>query len=314
MIRNLNSALKVCPLVLDGALGTELESRGVDTTGKSWTARSNETHANLIYRIHKEYLWEGADILTANTFRTNPRALKNTGLDAEALTKKAIRIAKKARRKRKPLIWIAGSVAPVEDCFSPELVPASDAALVEEHRVMARWLDEARVDIILIETMNTLREALCAVEAAKEESDRYVWVSIVPKDEESMLDGTPLDYAVQRIAEMGAHLVALNCAPVSTMMEALPIFSKAAKRAKILFGCYPNASEKRADGQWDLKASTNKQIAECAVQWMQAGAAVVGSCCGTTPRTTSRISSKRDLFYLNKEGIEWPDVDENEML
>ncbi|HWF44895.1 MAG TPA: homocysteine S-methyltransferase family protein [Candidatus Kapabacteria bacterium] len=313
MTRDLDSAFKVRPLVLDGALGTELEGRGINTTGKSWTARGNDTHPGLIYRVHKEYLWEGADILTANTFRTNPRALKDTGLDAEALTKKAVRIARKARREKNPLIRVAGSIAPVEDCFSPELVPASDAALVEEHRVMARWLDEARVDIILIETMNTLREALCALEAVKAESERYAWVSLVPKDGESMLDGTPIDYAVQRLAENGAHLIALNCAPVSTILDALLIVSKAAKRAGVWFGCYPNASERRPDGKWDLAASTNKQIAECALKWMQAGAAMVGSCCGTTPRTTSRISTKRDLFYLHMEGIEWPDVDESEM-
>ena len=312
MTRDLDKAFKVRPLVLDGALGTELEGRGVNTTGKSWTARGNDTHPGLIYRVHKEYLWEGADILTANTFRTNVRALKNTDLDAEALTKKAVRIARKARREKNPLIRVAGSIAPVEDCFSPELVPASDAALVEEHRVMARWLDEARVDIILIETMNTLREALCALEAAKAESDRYVWVSLVPKDGESMLDDTPIDYAVQRLAENGAHLVALNCAPVSVMMSALPIFSKAAKKAGVWFGCYPNASERAADGKWDLKASTNKEIASCAVRWMQEGAAVVGSCCGTTPRTTSMISTKRDLFYLHMEGIEWPDIEGGE--
>src|ERR1019366_10296633 len=167
MTRNLDGAFRVGPLVLDGALGTEMEGRGVNTSGKSWTARGLISHPDLIYRVHREYLWEGADILTANTFRTNVRALKDTGLDAEALTKKAVRIARKARRKKNPLIRVAGSIAPVEDCFSPELVPASDAALVEEHRIMARWLDEARVDIILIETMNTLHEALCALEAPK---------------------------------------------------------------------------------------------------------------------------------------------------
>src|SRR5947199_10355411 len=148
MTRDLDNAFHVRPLVLDGALGTELEGRGVNTSGKSWTARGLVSHPDLIFRVHKEYLWQGADIITANTFRTNPRALKDTGLDAEALTKKAVRIARRARRDRMRDNQVAGSIAPVEDCFSPDLVPASDAALIEEHRLMARWLDEARVDII----------------------------------------------------------------------------------------------------------------------------------------------------------------------
>ena len=319
MTRNLDIAFNVRPLVLDGALGTELEGRGVNTSGKSWTARGLVSHPDLIYRVHTDYLYEGADIITANTFRTNPRALKDTGLDAEALTKKAVRIARKARREKNPLIRVAGSIAPVEDCFSPELAPRSDASLVEEHRIMARWLDEARVDIILIETMSTIGEALCALQAVKEESKKYVWVSIVPKireamdDEPSMLDGTPLSYAVQRLKEGGAHLVALNCAPVSTMLWSLPTFSKAAKKAGIYFGCYPNVSEKLPDGSWNLRASNNSRMALCAVSWMKEGAVLLGSCCHSTPRTTSAISSKRDMFYVSKEGIELGLDDEDDL-
>jgi S-methylmethionine-dependent homocysteine/selenocysteine methylase len=304
MTRDLDNAFRVRPLVLDGALGTELEGRGVNTSGKSWTARGLVSHPDLIFKIHREYLWEGADIITANTFRTNPRALKDTGLDAEVLTKKAIRIARKARRQKNSLRRVAASIAPVEDCFSPELVPPSDTALVEEHRVMARWLDESRVDIILIETMNSFREAMCALQAVKEESEKYAWVSLVPKDGETMLDGTPLDYAVKRLKEAGAHLVALNCAPVSTMMSALPIFSKAANRAGIWFGCYPNSSEKLPDGTWNLRASNNQQIAQCGLEWMRAGAKVIGSCCHSTPRTTSMLVMKRDLYYMQSEGAD----------
>ncbi len=304
MKRDLDKAFRIRPLVLDGALGTELEGRGVNTSGKSWTAKGLITHPDLIYRVHREYLWKGADILTANTFRTNPRALKDTGLDAEALTKKAVRIARKARRMKDRGQQIAGSIAPVEDCFSPDLVPPSDAALIEEHRVMARWLDEAHVDIILIETMSTLREALCALEAAKEESDRYVWVSIVPKDGETMLDGSPLDYSIQRIKEGGAHLVALNCAPVSTMLAALPLVAKTAKRAGIWFGCYPNSSEQRPDGSWNLLASTDEQMAACTLEWMKMGAVLVGSCCHSTPRTTQAIETQRDLFYVGLEHLD----------
>lgn len=310
MTRDLDTAFRIRPLVLDGALGTELEGRGVNTSGKSWTARGLISHPDLIYRIHREYLWEGADIITANTFRTNPRALAGTGLDAEALTKKAIRIARKARRDKNLLMRVAASIAPVEDCYSPELAPPSDAALIEEHRIMARWLDEAKVDIILIETMSTLREALCALQAVKEESSKYAWVSIVPKDGETMLDGTPLDYAIQRLKEGGAHLVALNCAPVRVIMSALPIVAKAATKAGMWFGCYPNTSEKLSDGTWNLHASNNVVMANCAVEWMKSGAVLVGSCCHSTPRTTSLIRMKRDVFYALKEEIDVSEDDD----
>ncbi|HEY3876954.1 MAG TPA: homocysteine S-methyltransferase family protein [Candidatus Kapabacteria bacterium] len=311
MTRDLDAVFRIRPLVLDGALGTELERRGVNTSGKSWTARSIETNPSLIYRTHREYLFEGAEIITANTFRTNPRALHGTEFDPEQLTKKAVRIACKARRDRgNPLVRVAGSIAPVEDCYSPELAPPSDRALVEEHRIMARWLDEAHVDIILIETMSTLREALCALEAVKLECTKYAWVSIVPKDGETMLDGMPIDYAIKRLKEAGAHLVALNCAPVSIMLEALPMVAKAAKKSGVWFGCFPNASEKLPDGTWNLRASNNLTIANGAIEWMKHGAALVGSCCHSTPRTTNLIRLKRDIFYALKEEIDISEDDD----
>lgn len=300
MTQDLDKMLSISPLVLDGALGTELERHGVDTSGKSWTAHSLVTNPDLIYDLHREYISNGADILTANTFRTNIRAIRGTRLDAEALTKTAVSIAQKARQVADSSQLIAGSIAPVEDCFSPELVPASNTQLLEEHRVMARWLNEAGIDIILIETMNSLREAVSALRAAKEESSKYIWVSVVPKDEKTMLDGTPLDDAVREIKEGGAHLVALNCAPVSVIMAALPLFSKAAKEAGIRFGCYPNASEKRSDGSWDLRASTDDRIAKCTLEWLKQGAVMVGSCCHSTPRTTSTILHQKENFLLSE--------------
>ena len=149
--------------------------------------------------------------------------------------------------------------------------------------------------------MNTLREALAALAAVREASVKEVWVSIVPMDGQRILDGTPLDEAAMALGNGGAQLIALNCAPVSVMLAALPLFSQAARRANIRFGCYPNASEQRADGSWDLQASTDGRLAECAVRWMEAGAALVGSCCGTTPETIRQISLERDHYLRGME-------------
>jgi S-methylmethionine-dependent homocysteine/selenocysteine methylase len=87
------------------------------------------------------------------------------------------------------------------------------------------------------------------------------------------------------------------------MMAALPIVSRAAKKAGVWFGCYPNSSEKLPDGSWNLRASNNKLMASCALDWMKVGAVMVGSCCHSTPRTTSLIENKRNLFYVLKEEI-----------
>ena len=88
----------------------------------------------------------------------------------------------------------------------------------------------------------------------------------------------------------------------------MPLFSKAAKKVGIWFGCYPNVSEKREDGSWNLRASSNKQMAACALDWMKAGAALVGSCCHSTPRTSGLIRTARDHYYLLKEEVDIDDI------
>lgn len=274
------------PLLLDGALGTELERRGVITTGPSWTAYANRDHSELIRQIHEEYIASGANIITANTFRTNPRAV---GSEAESLTRRAVEIARQAAYDRNVLV--AGSIAPVEDCFSPELVDPSSQRLEAEHEQLARWLADAGADLILIETMNSNREAVAATRAARSATSLPVYVSLVPLDGDHLLDGTLIAEAVNALADEGANLVALNCAPVSVMRLALPGFARAARAKGIAFGCYPNASERKPDGSWDLNASSDAAIAALAEEWLNAGATLIGSCCGTTPRTTAVLKS-----------------------
>jgi homocysteine S-methyltransferase len=282
--------------LLDGALGTELERRGVDASGKSWTAYANRDCADLVREIHLEYIRAGADIITANTFRTNRRAV---GSDAEKLTRRAVGLAREAVAASGKNVQIAGSIAPVEDCFSPELVDPSTARLEAEHEEMALWLCDAGVDIILIETMNSVREVVAAVRAAMRATVHAVshatslpiFVSLVPMDRDRLLDGTPIGDAVGALAAAGASLVSLNCAPVSVMRAAMNNFIQAASDSNLAFGCYPNAAEQNVDGSWDLQASDDEAIADLATRWLDAGASLVGSCCGTTPRTTERLRS-----------------------
>lgn len=283
------------PLLLDGALGTELERRGVDTTGSSWTAYANRDNARLIRDIHIEYIEAGADSITANTFRTNRRAV---GRDAEALTKRAVDFALEAVEISGRHVQVAGSIAPVEDCFSPQLVDPSTERLEEEHEEMAGWLRDAGVDLILIETMNSVREAVAAVRAAKRATSLQVYASLVPMDGERLLDGTSIAEAVAAVTEAGADLVALNCAPVSIMRAAMNAFAKSASKCRVPFGCYPNASERDITGAWDLRSSSDHAIAALVDEWLAAGASLVGSCCGTTPATTARLRSLISEYTL----------------
>jgi homocysteine S-methyltransferase len=275
-------------LILDGALGTELERRGVATNESGWTSRANLTHTHLIREIHEEYIRAGATIITANTFRTNTRAHGASGLSARDLTRRAIGLAQQARKNCKASVQIAASIAPVEDCFSPELTPDDIEALVDEHSEFIKWLVEDGADILLIETMSTLRETKAILQAAEAVSNLPVIVSVVLKDARALLDGTPLPNAVEALAS--SDILCINCTPLDILNEASMEFASLSKLAGVPFGYYPNASKRLADGNWDLVASSDEEIAQSAMHWVELGASLVGSCCGTTPNTTKAIS------------------------
>jgi homocysteine S-methyltransferase len=274
--------------ILDGALGTELERRDVSTNEPGWTAHANLTHPDLLREIHEEYIQAGATIITANTFRTHPRAHQASGLSARDLTQRAINIARQARKNCNLFTQIAASIAPVEDCFRPELSPIDTDALVQEHSEFIKWLVEDGADILLIETMSTLREAKAALQAAQAISNLPVIVSVVLKDAHTLLDGTVLSTAVEYLAS--ADMVSINCTPLDVLNQASAEFASLAKLSGIQFGFYPNASKRRSDGSWALAASSDDEIAQSSLHWVELGASLVGSCCGTTPATTKAIS------------------------
>lgn len=157
---------------------------------------------------------------------------------------------------------------------------------------MIRWCIAAGADLLLIETMSTAREAVAALRAAGSITDIPIYVSLVPQDGTVLIDGTAINAMPKMLRDCGADLVALNCAPVSVMRAAMVGFASSCNRAGVSFGCYPNASERTAEGSWDLQASTDEEIASLLAEWRKAGAALLGTCCGTTPVTTSLLATR----------------------
>jgi S-methylmethionine-dependent homocysteine/selenocysteine methylase len=153
---------------LDGGIATELQRAGLKMGEPWWTtlALNTEPRRRMLREVHERYLAAGAQVITANTFRCNLRALRRIGLDDAGLAwmvHAAVGVAASARGTGTALV--AGSMAPVEDCYRPDLVP-SDEELRHEHRWLATELMRCGADRVLIETMNTSREALIALEQA----------------------------------------------------------------------------------------------------------------------------------------------------
>ncbi len=105
-------------LLLDGATGTELQRRGVDTSLPLWSARALLDAPGVLQTIHADYIAAGADIITTNTFRTHRRTLTRAELGARTreLTQLAVKIAREAARQVDREVFVAGSISPLEDC------------------------------------------------------------------------------------------------------------------------------------------------------------------------------------------------------
>ena len=297
-------------LLLDGATGTELNRRGADTRLPLWSARALIENPDLLRAIQMDYVAAGADILTTNTFRTHRRTLTRAGAGERTreLTQYAVQIAREAARPADRQIFIAGSMSPLEDCYSPQLVPP-DAELQSEHAEMARDLAEVGCDLLLVETMNTIREAAIATRCAAA-TGLPVCVSFVvgpggrppdqiprARDESSapapllLLSGESIAAAVAAVQPLNPAVILANCVPLAFIDRALDEL-RAAHRGPI--GLYANIGHADDQTGWKLTEDVLPEAyARCAQQWLRNGAAIVGGCCGTTP---DHIAAIRQLL------------------
>ena len=284
--------------LLDGATGTELNRRGVDTGLPLWSANAltSDTGLNVLRQVHRDYLAAGADILTANTFRTHRRALAGSGHDACELTRRAVATAQEAIAEFGRPARVAGSVAPLEDCYRPDLVPPADECRAE-HAERIQHLVEAGVDLLLIETMTSIREAVVAAELATR-TGRPTWVSFVCDREGRILSGESVAVAAERLMPLGVKALGVNCGPAPTLAQPL-----AELRAicgpdfpLLAYGNIGYADEK--DGWINTDAVDPESYLRYAQTWP---AQIVGGCCGTTPGHIRQLRAHRGLVATMAE-------------
>jgi S-methylmethionine-dependent homocysteine/selenocysteine methylase len=274
------------PLLLDGATGTELERRGAKASLPLWSSHALLDHAELVERIHADYVAAGAGMLTANTFRTQRRVLARAGLGERAaeLTARAVALARRAAAGR---AFVAGSAPTLEDCYRPELAPG-DAALAAEHAEHAANLVAAGVDAILVETMNSIREALAGARATRE-AGAPALVSFVCWEGARLLSGEPLGDALEAVRAESPAAVLVNCLPPSNVAACLP----ALRGAGLPFGVYANLGAPSYEpGAPRSEELDPEAFAERAAAWLAAGARLVGGCCGTRPEHIRAVARR----------------------
>ena len=271
-------------ILLDGAFGTELQRRGIKTTLPLWSAGALMKNPDDVKQIHRDYIDVGADIITTNTFRTNRRTFANAKIKDESrkYTMLACELARAARDEAgKPDILVAGSISTVEDCYKPGLVPSGMKALIEEHADMVRNMKDGGADVIWIETMNTARETVAVLEAAKAVGMETV-VSFVCTPNGDLFDGDPIEDVVGIVLPYGPLAILTNCSAPATIGESLARIMTA---TNLPCGAYANGDgEPHPDQGWIFhNEHFPESYGEFAREWLDAGALIVGGCCGTTP-------------------------------
>ena len=275
------------PVLLDGATGTELARRGVDTTLPLWSARAlfDDRGLETLMKIHEDYARAGAEILVTNTFRTTARILERAGRSGSwrEANRRAVECARAGSQAGAGRVClVAGGLAPLEDCYRPDLVPTRDECL-REHRPQSELLASLGVDLIIIETMNSLREAEAALQAARE-TGLPVLLSLCPRPPDHLLSGEPLETALPRLVGSGDALrgVLLNCATPEALEQIFPRFASLAPA--VPHGLYAHLGEPDEVTGWRMP---ERHEPGAYAVWMEKrieeGARFVGGCCGTTP-------------------------------
>lgn len=277
------------PLILDGATGTEINRRGIETTLPLWSAGALQTHPDVVREIHMDYLRAGADIITTNTFRTHAHNLKTTQ-EAREMTILAVQLAKDAVAEVGRKAFVAGSVATLEDCYSPELTP-SELYCQREHARMVKNLVDGGVDLILIETMHTIYETQAIAKAAHELNMPFI-VSFILNDTGQLLSGESLQKAVEAIMPFEPSAFMVNCIPVNQIENALIGLQKL---TNLPIGAYGNMGIVDETSGWSIDEDlTPVHYCHTAESWLKLGAKIIGSCCGSNPEHTKALREMVD--------------------
>lgn len=278
-------------VLLDGATGTELQRRGVTTRLPLWSSQALLEAPEVVQQIHVDYVRAGADVVTTNTFRTSRHSLDKAGLgnQTEALNRLAVDLARHATAAAGRPVAIAGSLAPLEDCYRPELVLPEEITR-REHGEQARILATAGVDLLLLETFNKLSEGRAALQAARA-TGLPVWMGWVVDRFGNLLSGESLEEVVRVSEQYGAEVIFFNCRPLDILTPALQRLTSA---TRLPVAAYANgAGEPHDDQGWifDEKVGPTQYLTHVDSWVRDFGVRIVGGCCGTTPEYIRKLAA-----------------------
>lgn len=271
-------------VVADGAMGTMLHAHGVDF-GKCFD-ELNLTNPAAVADIHREYIEAGAELIITNTFGANRYKLKKNGLadKVKEINHAGVELAKRIVAASFKEVLIAGDVGPLGVRIAPYgRVKPEEAreAFAEQIRALA----EAGVDLIVIETMSDLYEIQEAIKAAKQVCTLPVVASVTfTRDDRTLLGDDPMKVA-RALHGAGADVIGVNCSGgPSQLLRILKQMRQAVADRSAKFWVKPNAGWPEQVGGRIMYPADADYFGDYALAFREAGASIVGGCCGTTPQ------------------------------
>ena len=268
-------------LVQDGAMGTLLQERGLTAHGEL-PDLLNLHDPDAVVDIHAGYVRAGAEMITTNTFGANAHKLEGRATVADVYRAAAANARAAGAR------YVAGGLGPIGVLLEP-LGTLSFEAAYQIFAEQVRAVVEAGCDIVLIETMTDLREAKAAVLAAKDFSDLPIFASMTFGEDGRTFLGTPPGVAAAVLSSLGAHVVGVNCSLGPAELE--PVARELVRCARCPVVVRPNAGLPHVvEGRtvYDVEPAEFAAVME---RIMEAGASVVGGCCGTNPAFTAELAA-----------------------
>jgi 5-methyltetrahydrofolate--homocysteine methyltransferase len=288
MDRDFFKQLNSGPVLFDGGFGTQLQKEGlpVGVVPEQW----NLLKPDIIEKIHRDYIHAGAMVLTTNSFGGSPYKLKNAGLELEcySLNKAA---ASLARRAAGPSAFVAGSIGPTGALLLMGDISPED--MITGFEMQVEGLVEGGADVIIVETMSDLDEALNALKAVRNVAELPVIVSMTFEPGQNgfrTMMGVDVSTAAKTLELAGADIIGTNCG--IGIDNAIEIITIMRQNTRLPILAEPNAGLPHIVDGRTVYAETPEGMAEKLTDLISAGAQLVGGCCGTTPEHIQAFRKK----------------------
>ncbi len=290
-------------VILDGAMGTELEWRGVPMDDAAWSAAALMTHPDTVREVHEDYIRAGADVITTNTFATARHVLEPAGMGEQfrELNVRAVALAKEARDAADGAVSIAGSISTFTARYDYSYEPRAEKARAN-YREQAEVLAESGVDVLALEMMRDIEQTTYAVEAAAS-TGLPLWIGFSCKTTEEgtviLWDGeNTLVEALERVPLPGVSVASI----MHTLIEHTPLaLREVTSRWSGPVGAYPHSGEFIMPNWQFTDMISAEDFATEAEGWLELGARLVGGCCGIGPEHVRLLKERLPARPLSGE-------------